>query len=127
MVHQPGRARVARAWFEDRPGIVSGVLDRAYQRHPLTRLRRDPLHQQCLGTALQVMLQCDPARTVRVAYGAPLTRADLATGGSDAAALTRGVIRAAEQLVLRPPDDWRVVVAREPAMTLELAGVAELG
>ena len=53
--------------------IVSGVLLRSYQRHPLTWIRSRAADRQQLGATLQVLTRASSSATVRLGYGPPLT------------------------------------------------------
>jgi hypothetical protein len=83
--------------------IVSGVLDPASFRHPLTRLRREQRLKQFLAEFLQVGQQVMFGRrshlTPEVRFAQPLTASDL-DGAADGQALilaqARGLLREAE-------------------------------
>lgn len=81
------------------PAIVSGAISPASLRNPLTRLRRAPRDQQRFAVALQVLWPGYRRAPVQLAFGAPLTGAELARNGAGAAAITRTVASAAQVLV----------------------------
>lgn len=79
------------------PAIVSGVLDPAALRHPLTYLRRAEKDRQWLGAILQIMSSRKHKIQVRVEFGRPI-RAD-SVGGS--AAISQATLAEARRLIER--------------------------
>jgi len=65
------------------PAVVSGVLLRSYQRHPLTWIRRRSADRQQLGATLQVLTRASSSATVRLRFGPPLTHEVLFARGRD--------------------------------------------
>ncbi len=92
------------------PAIVSGVVSRAALRNPLTHLRRARKDRERLAAALQVMIPAYQGTTVRVAFGPPLTGAELIAAGADAATITRAVAARAQSLIETPPTAWETLI-----------------
>ena len=92
------------------PAIVSGVVSRAALRNSLTHLRRTRKDRERMAAALQVMIPAYQGTTVRVAFGPPLTRAELIAASADAAAITRAVAARARRLLEAPPTTWETLL-----------------
>lgn len=103
------------------PAIVSGVFSARAQRHPFTRLRRRPEDREWLGAILQMILPGYQAVTVRIAYGQSLALPDLLMTNSDPRALTRQIVRKAQQLVERPPQKWQTLIDAASPDQVDLA------
>jgi hypothetical protein len=81
------------------PAIVSGVLVRRYQRHPLTWIRRRAIDRQQLGATLQALARSSAPTSVCLAYGSPLRREALFASGPSARAITALVVEHARGLM----------------------------
>jgi len=92
------------------PAIVSGVVSRAALRNSLTHLRRTRKDRERMAAALQVMIPAYQGTTVRVAFGPPLTGAELIAASADAAAITRAVAARARRLLEAPPTTWETLL-----------------
>ena len=96
------------------PAVVSGVLLRSYQRHPLTWIRRRSADRQQLGATLQVLTRASSSATVRLGYGPPLTNEVLFARGRDARAATAVVVEHTRALMQQqlPNDNLGALLAR---------------
>ena len=83
------------------PAVVSGAISAASLRNPLTRLRRTAHDQQRFAVALQVLWPGYRRAPVHLAFGAPLSGAELLRNGAGAAAITRTVAEAVQALLQR--------------------------
>ena len=83
------------------PAVVSGAISAASLRNPLTRLRRTAPDQQRFAVALQVLWPGYRRAPVHLAFGAPLSGAELLRNGAGAAAITRTVAAAVQALLQR--------------------------
>ncbi|OGO45254.1 MAG: hypothetical protein A2W37_13145 [Chloroflexi bacterium RBG_16_63_12] len=63
-----------------------------------------------MAAALQVMIPAYQGTTVRVAFGPPLTGAELIAASADAAAITRAVAARARRLLEAPPTTWETLL-----------------
>jgi hypothetical protein len=91
------------------PAIVSGVLARAAQHHPLTRLRRRQPDRERLGVTLQISIPAYRKVPARIAFGRPQRAGDLLDAHADPRALITAVTAEAEHLITHPPTTWRLV------------------
>ncbi len=77
--------------------------DKAIQ-HPITRLRREPLDQHLLGSAIQMLanvsLRMRPV-DVKIQIGAPIRASEL--GSTDTRVIHRSVLAAINSLIQNPP------------------------
>jgi 1-acyl-sn-glycerol-3-phosphate acyltransferase len=103
------------------PAVVSGVLSARAQRHPLTRLRRQPEGRKRLGEIIQIFATAYQSGTVRVVYGSPLPAAELLATSEDAAALTAAVVGRVRRLMVAPAA-CRTIEPRARARRLEAGG-----
>ena len=96
------------------PAVVSGVLLRSYQRHPLTWIRRRRADRQQLGATLQVLTRASSSATVHLGYGPPLTNEVLFARGRDARAATAVVVEHTRALMQQqlPNDNLGALLAR---------------
>jgi 1-acyl-sn-glycerol-3-phosphate acyltransferase len=92
------------------PAIVSGVVSRAAQYHPLTRLRRSPRGRERMAAMLQIMIPAYQSVTARVAFGPPLLAADLVAANPDPVVITRAVTAEARRLIEAPPASWETML-----------------
>ena len=74
------------------PAVVSGVLVREFQHHPLTLMRRRAADRQQLGATLQVLARASASTTVRLSYARPLHREALVSAGANARTTTRLIV-----------------------------------
>jgi acyltransferase-like protein len=111
------------------PAVVSGVLLRNYQRHPLIWIRRRAADRQQLGATLQVLARASSSATVRLAYGPPLTSEALFATGRDARAATRVVVEHTRRLMqhLSPNDHLGGIPRFGAAATTDLDRSSGLG
>ena len=103
------------------PAVVSGVLLRSYQRHPLTWIRRRSADRQQLGATLQVLTRPSSSPSVHLGYGPPLMYKVLFARGRDARAATAVVVEHARALMQQqlPNDNPGALLA--PAWSSNLA------
>ena len=103
------------------PAVVSGVLLRSYQRHPLTWIRRRSADRQQLGATLQVLARASSSATMRLMYGPSLTNEVLFARGRDARAATAVMVEHTRALMQQqlPNDNPGALVA--PACSSNLA------
>lgn len=87
------------------PAIVSGVLHPIPQRHWLTRWHKTSKDKEKMAAMLQILWRGYQGVTVRVALGQPTLARELAASGEPHAT----VVRAAHELIERPPTQWQLV------------------
>lgn len=87
------------------PAIVSGVLHPAPQHHWLTHWHTTQKDKEKMAALLQILWRGYQGVTVRVALGKPALARELAAMGEPHLAL----VRAARELIERPPRQWQLV------------------
>jgi putative hemolysin len=90
--------------------IVSGVQSPGAQRNPLTRLRRTQRDRERMAAMLQVLIPAYRGVTARIAFGPPLSAAELIAAYPDPASLNRAISAHARHLIEAPPGDWQTVL-----------------
>jgi hypothetical protein len=92
------------------PAIVSGVVCRAAQQHPVTRIRKEEKNRARVGAMLQTLIPAYKSVAVRVSFGEPLDRNALLDGEGDTESITEIVIEHARRLLEAQPCDWQVIL-----------------
>jgi hypothetical protein len=91
--------------------MVGGVYDPRVLRHPLTRLRRRRADRELLAAALQLAWRRYQRHPIDVAFGPPLSAAELLARDRDPGRITRAVTARARQVLENWPTVWETVVA----------------
>jgi 1-acyl-sn-glycerol-3-phosphate acyltransferase len=93
------------------PVIVSGVFTPAAYRNPIARARRTLDDRERFAAMLQVMWPGYQRNTVHVAFGAPMSAADLKTRYANPLEITQAIANEAKKLIDSPPTDWQEISA----------------
>lgn len=93
------------------PVIVSGVFTPAAYRNPIARARRKLDDHERFAAMLQVMWPGYQRNTVHVAFGTPMSAADLKTRYANPLEITQAIANEAKKLIDSPPTDWQEISA----------------
>jgi 1-acyl-sn-glycerol-3-phosphate acyltransferase len=93
------------------PVIVSGVFTPAAYRNPIARARRKLDDRERFAAMLQVMWPGYQRNVVHVAFGAPMSAADLKTRYANPLEITEAIANEAKKLIESPPTDWQEILA----------------